>query len=46
LIDEEQRQKSLKFVMNRGNVDCMTISFENIQQLDDAIERIMKIAKA
>lgn len=46
LIEEEQRQKSLEFVLNSGNVDCMTIGFENIQQMDDTIERIMKIAKA
>lgn len=46
LIDEKQRQQSLEFVMNSGNVDCMTIGFENVEQMDDAIERIMKLAKA
>jgi hypothetical protein len=46
LIEEEQRQKSFEYVLNSGNLDCMTIGFKNIQQIDDAIEKIMKIVKA
>jgi predicted aldo/keto reductase-like oxidoreductase len=46
LISEEQRQSSLKYVMNSKNIDCMTIGFENTMQMDDAIERIMQLAKA
>ncbi len=45
LIEEKQRQQSLEFVMNSGNVDCMTIGFESTEQMDDAIERIMQLAK-
>lgn len=45
LISEEERQKSLEFVMKSGNVDCMTIGFENEEQLDDAVERIMRLAR-
>lgn len=44
LITEEQRQSSLNFVMKSKNVDCMTIGFENTEQMDDAIERIMGLA--
>ena len=44
LISEEERQKSLSYVMKSGNVDCMTIGFENTDQIDDAVERIMHLA--
>lgn len=44
LTSDEQRQKSLNFVIKSKNVDCMTIGFENIAQMDDAIERIMQLA--
>lgn len=43
LTSDDQRQKSLEYVIKSGNVDCMTIGFENPQQLDDTISRIMKI---
>jgi len=44
LTKEEQRQKSLEYVMRSKNVDCMTIGFENPEQVDDTIARIMKLA--
>lgn len=44
LTSDEQRQKSLNYVMQSNNVDAMTIGFENAEQMDDAIERIMKLA--
>lgn len=44
LISDEQRQESLNYVMKSGNVDAMTIGFENTAQIDDAIDRIMKLA--
>jgi aryl-alcohol dehydrogenase-like predicted oxidoreductase len=43
LTSDDQRQKSLEYVIKSGNVDCMTIGFETPQQLDDTISRIMKI---
>lgn len=46
LVRDDQRQKSLEYVMNSKNVDCMTIGFESIEQLDDTVERVMKLAKA
>jgi aryl-alcohol dehydrogenase-like predicted oxidoreductase len=45
LTREDQRQKSLEYVIKSGNVDCMTIGMENIAQVDDNIERIMKLAR-
>jgi 1-deoxyxylulose-5-phosphate synthase len=43
LTREDQRQKSLEYVIKSKNVDCMTIGMDNIAQIDDNIERIMKI---
>ena len=45
LTEDEQREKSLNYVMNSGNVHCMTIGLENEEQVDDAVERVMRIAK-
>ncbi len=44
LTDEQQRQKSLNYVMKSGNIDCMTIGVESTEQIDDNIERVMKLA--
>jgi 1-deoxyxylulose-5-phosphate synthase len=44
LTREEQRQKSLEYVIKSQNVDCMTIGMDSIEQVDDNIERIMKLA--
>ena len=46
LTKEEQRQKSLEFVIKSGNVDCMTIGMESFEQVDDNIERIMKLVNS
>ncbi len=46
LTSDEQRQSSLNYVIKSGNVDAMTIGFENTEQIDDAVERIMKLVNA
>lgn len=46
LTKEEQRQKSLEYVIKSKNVDCMTIGMESIAQVDDTVERIMKLANS
>ena len=43
--EAEQREKSLRWVMGSKNVDCMTIGMTSTEQIDDAIERIMRISK-
>jgi len=43
--EDEQREKSLRYVMGSKNVDCMTIGMTTTEQIDDAVERIMRIAK-
>lgn len=46
LTKDEQRQKSLEYVIKSGNIDCMTIGMENIAQVDDTIERMMKVVNS
>lgn len=43
LVDEKQRQNSLEYVWKSGNVDAMTIGFENSDQIDDTIPRVARI---
>jgi aryl-alcohol dehydrogenase-like predicted oxidoreductase len=46
LTKTDQRQKSLEYVINSGNIDCMTIGMETTEQVDDNVDRIMKLIKA
>lgn len=43
---EDERERSLNFAIRSGNVHCMTLGLESIQQMDDAISRVMRIARA
>ena len=36
----EDRQAALKFAMNLGAVDAVTIGFKNTQEIDEAIARM------
>lgn len=46
LVDEESREKSLKYVLDSGNVHTITIGFENVDQVKDSIDRVMRIVKS
>jgi len=46
LIQEDQREKSLNYVIKSGNVDCMTLGLESREQVDDAVNRVMRIANS
>jgi aryl-alcohol dehydrogenase-like predicted oxidoreductase len=46
LIQEDQREKSLNYVIKSGNVHCMTLGMESREQVDDAVSRVMRIAKS
>ncbi|MBC8004575.1 MAG: aldo/keto reductase [Verrucomicrobia bacterium] len=43
LVEESQREKSLKYVIGSKNVDCMTIGMTSKEQVEDAVTRIMRI---
>jgi aryl-alcohol dehydrogenase-like predicted oxidoreductase len=40
----EQRAASLKFVMNLGTVDAVTIGYKSTAEIDEAIERIQEVS--
>ena len=44
LIKDDQREKSLNYVIKSGNVHCMTLGLESKEQVDDAVSRVMRIA--
>ena len=46
LIKEDQREKSLNYVIRSGNVHCMTLGLESKEQVDDAVSRVMRIANS
>ena len=41
-VMDDEREKSIKYVVNEGNVHSLTLGMETIGQMDDAIERVMK----
>lgn len=43
-VKEEEREQSLRFALTEANLHCMTIGFESIPQMDDAIDRTMRLA--
>ena len=44
LAEESRREKSLQYVIGSKNVDCMTIGMTSIDQVEDAVGRVMRIA--
>jgi predicted aldo/keto reductase-like oxidoreductase len=42
-ITPETRDASMKFAMNLGCVDCVTIGFKNTAEIDEAVERIARV---
>ena len=43
--EESQREKSLQYVIGSKNVDCMTIGMTTVEQIDENVNRIMRIVK-
>jgi aryl-alcohol dehydrogenase-like predicted oxidoreductase len=46
LVQESEREKSLNYVIKSGNVHCMTLGMDSKEQVDDAVSRVMRIAKS
>ena len=42
----EDREAALKYAMNLGCVDCVTIGFKNTAEIDEAIERMNRVMNA
>lgn len=43
ITDDDRRDKSLQYAINSKNIDCMTIGMTTIEQIDDNVNRIMRI---
>jgi aryl-alcohol dehydrogenase-like predicted oxidoreductase len=44
-ITDDERERSIRFVLTEGNVHCMTLGLTSTAQMDDAIERAMRVVK-
>jgi len=42
-VTDDERQQSIQFALTKGNIHCMTLGMESEAQMDDALERVMKI---
>jgi hypothetical protein len=42
-VTDEERQRSLEYALTEGNLHCMTLGLESEAQMDDAIERVMRL---
>lgn len=43
ISQDSQREKSLRYVLGSKNVDTMTIGMTSVEQVEDAVNRIMRI---
>jgi aryl-alcohol dehydrogenase-like predicted oxidoreductase len=43
-VSDQEREQSIQFAVTQKPVHCMTMGFESIAQMDDAIERVMRHA--
>jgi len=44
-IKEDEREESITFALRKTSIHCMTLGLESIAQVDDAVDRVMRIAK-
>lgn len=42
--DESQREKSVQFAIDSNNIDCMTIGMTTIEQVEENVNLVMRIA--
>jgi 1-deoxyxylulose-5-phosphate synthase len=45
-VFESEREESIAFALKKSSIHCMTLGLESITQVDDAIDRVMRIAKS
>ncbi|MGB7759196.1 MAG: hypothetical protein WBL61_05160 [Bryobacteraceae bacterium] len=41
--DFADRDRAMKFAMNPGCIDCVTLGFKNTAEIDGAIERMARV---
>lgn len=45
-ITETEREESITYALKKGNIHCMTLGMESVAHIDDAVERVMRIARS
>lgn len=43
-VSDEERERSIRFALTEGNIHAMTLGLESQAQMDDAIERVMRLS--
>jgi len=43
---ETEREESITFALKKTSIHCMTLGMESIAHVDDAVDRVMRIAKS
>lgn len=44
-VKDEEREQSLRFALTESNIHCMTIGYQSVAQMNDAIARVVRIRK-
>jgi predicted aldo/keto reductase-like oxidoreductase len=44
-VTDEERERSIRYALTEGNIHAMTLGLESVAQMDDAIERVMRLSK-
>ena len=44
-VTDDEREESIRYAIKQSNSHCMTLGLESTEQMDDAIERVMRNAK-
>lgn len=44
-VKDEEREQSLRYALTESNIHCMTLGFQSIAQMNDAIARVVRIQK-
>ena len=42
-VKDDEREQSIRFAFTEGNIHCVTLGTETIEQMDDAINRVMSV---
>ena len=42
-VKDDEREKSIRFAFTEGSVHCVTLGMESVEQIDDAVKRVMSV---
>jgi 1-deoxyxylulose-5-phosphate synthase len=43
-VAEAEREQSIQYALTKSNIHAMTLGMQSIEQIDDAVERVMRLA--